>query len=431
MSIRKHFIEQISEYVKADNGKSFFYLCSADLSEFKQINYHYGFEAGDQLLEDLADFISRIPNCVFCKRIMSDRFFFLIQNETELTEEKLLAGFDNWWNLFACAKQPHFPICTLKLWCGIYPIDHADISLALDNADMARLKARETRSDAPYFFSSSIIEEVREHKKIESEALQALKENRFTYYLQPQVNLRTGEIVGAEALARGFKPNGELIPASSFIPALEKNGVLIELDFLILDLVCQTIRDRMNRNLPVIRISVNLSRLHLRQPKTVERIHSIVTSYHIPPEYLMFELTEDVILNSFSAATEIGSALLERGYKVSIDDFGAGFAGIDACRYLVFNELKLDRSFLEYTQDDEYERNKIIMEGLIGIMSKLNVDVICEGVETAEQCLDLLEMNCHIVQGFYFSKPMPYDRFYAQYKDLDGRYPLSYLTGSN
>lgn len=426
MAIRKRIIEQITQYLKGNDGRYTFYIYSADLAEFKQINYLYGFEAGDQLLDDLTKYIKRLPNCVFCERIMSDRFFFLMQEETHKTEEELLASFDEWWNQFVDIKQAQFPVCSLKLWCGIYCIEHVDVSIAFDNADMARQKAREIRSDSAIFFKSSIVEEVMEQKRRESEAMQALQENRFTFYLQPQVDLRTGQIVGAEALARGFTKDGEIIPPSFFVPVMEKNGSLVELDFLILEQVCQNIRNQLDQGKPVIRISVNLSRLHLRNPQTVNRIQSVVSKYQIPPKYLMFELTEDIILNSFSAAKNMGNALNDLGYQTSIDDFGAGFAGIDACRHLFFNELKLDKSFLEPVPD-EYKRNQIIMEGLVGIMSKLGSTVICEGVETASQCQDLLRIGCNLIQGFYISKPVPPEKFYETYQELGGKYPLDFL----
>lgn len=429
MAIRKRIIAQIRKFL-GNNETNQFYLYSADLAEFKQINYIYGFDAGDQLLDDLTKYIKQIPHCVFCERVISDRFFFLVREDSPRAEEELLANYDYYWNQFVSIKQAQFPVCPLKLWCGCYHIEGMDVSMALDNADMARQKAREIGSHTAVFFESSIVEEVMEQKRREAAAIQALQEKRFTFYLQPQVDLTTGQIVGAEALARCITPDGETIPPSHFIPAMEKNGSIVELDFLILEQVCQNIRMQLDQGKPVIRISVNLSRLHLRNPKTVNRIQSVVTKYQIPPEYLMFELTEDIILNSFAAANQIGTSLNQLGYKTSIDDFGAGFAGIDACRHLFFNELKLDKSFLD-ALPNEYTRNQIIMEGLVGIMKKLGSTVICEGVETANQCQDLLHIGCHLIQGFYISKPVPPQRFYEKYQELDGKYPLDFLYQDN
>jgi len=150
-----------------------------------------------------------------------------------------------------------------------------------------------------------------------------------------------------------------------------------------------------------------------------------VERYKTPPELLMFELTENILLHEFVSAKTLGSDLHAFGYKTSVDDFGSGYAGIDVWRNLVFDELKLDRSFL--TDDPEMkQRNEIIVSGIVGIAQRLNISVICEGVETKEQCGSLLEAGCRLAQGFYFSKPLPADDFYTVYQKLHGRYPMDY-----
>ncbi len=426
MKTRKYFVEELSKILEKDNGEGVFYLVAIDVAEFKQINYQYGFDVGDQFLHDLAQFIKKIPSCVFCERAIDDRFFLMMRGHREQTEEELQTRYNHWWNMFWVSKQPDFPVCNLKMWCGIYRLVGKNVQLALDNADMARQKAKEIKADTAVFFESSMVEEVKAKKKQEYEVMQALRAGRFSYFLQPQVDIRTGKIIGAEALARGFTESGEMISPAVFIPMLEKNGAVVKLDFMILEQVCKTIRNRLDRHEPVLRISVNLSRLHLKNPRAAEQMHAIITSFGIPTEYIMFELTESVILDSFAAAQHTGTALNRMGYKTSIDDFGSGFAGIDTCRRLSFDELKLDKSFLDAAP--EYAtRNTIIMEGIVSIMNKLGVSVICEGVEKPEQCRDLLEIGCKLVQGFYFSEPMAPEEFYSTYEKQNGHYPLTYM----
>ena len=142
---------------------------------------------------------------------------------------------------------------------------------------------------------------------------------------------------------------------------------------------------------------------------------------------IMFELTENILITEFSGAKLLGDSLRELGYATSIDDFGSGYAGIDVWRRLSFDELKLDKKFM----DDDPERKKrdeIIARGLIWIANKMNTAVICEGVESSEQCRDLLNMNCQYAQGYFFSKPVPPNDFYENYTSLNGHYPMSFLN---
>jgi len=426
VSKRSEFLEKVAKLLdEHQKDDSSIYLFSADYADFKMINHVYGFTQGDELLNKTVQFIRQIPECVLCERAAMDQFIFVIVTEKSRTEEEIVSSCSFWTERFLSSEQENYPACILKVWCGIYEIHDRDISASVDNANMARIEAKTSGEQSIVLFKESMLNKLVKQKRLEAEVDQALKESRFTFYLQPQVDLLNGEIIAAEALARGFYPDGQMISPAVFIPIFEKNGLILNLDYLILEQVCQHIRERLDAGRPVVRISINLSRLHLSRKDTAERIHSIVEQYHIPSGLLMFELTENILLHEFVSARALGTNLRDFGYMTSIDDFGSGYAGIDVWRNLIFDELKLDRSFL--TDDPEMkQRNEIIVSGVVGIAQKLDISVICEGVETSEQCKALLAAGCQLAQGFYFSKPLPVDDFYALYQDLDGHYPLDY-----
>lgn len=424
MSARSEFIKKVSaildQYQETNYGV---YLFSEDFADFKLINHAYGFERGDELLDKTVEFVRRIPECALCERAAMDQFIFVIVTKKSRTEDEIIASHNFWMEKFLDEQRDNYPACTLRVWCGMYEIKGRDIASAIDNANLARMEAKRTGSLTAVMFKESMLEKLFEQQRTEAEVGRALKEGRFTFYLQPQVDLDTGEIVGAEALARGFRPDGTMISPAVFIPIFEKNGLILELDYLIWEQVCRHIRERLDKGEPVMRISINFSRLHLKRPETVDHIQGIVEKYRVPHELLMFELTENILLNEFLSAKSLGSRLRELGYKTSIDDFGSGYAGIDVWRNLSFDELKLDRSFL--TEDPEMkQRNEIIVSGLVSIAQRLKVSVICEGVEQVQQCQDLLAADCHLAQGFYFSKPLPVADFYKEYDELHGHYQI-------
>lgn len=410
---------------RLQGGDCSVYLFLDDFANFKLINYTYGFERGDELLNKTVQFIRHIPGCVICERMAMDQFIFVIVTKTLRTEAEIIAAHNEWIETFLATQRDNYAACTLRVWCGVYEVRDWDIATAIDNANWACREAKTTGSLSAVLFKRSMLEKLFKQQLQETVFSQLLKEGRFTFYLQPQVDLNTGKIVGAEALARGFFPNGEMIAPDVFIPILEKNGLILNLDYLILEQVCRHIRERMDNGKPVIQISVNLSRLHLKRQETAVYIHNIVKKYKIPPEFFMFELTESIMLDDFAGAKSLCVNLRRFGYKISVDDFGSGYAGIDVWRNLSFDELKLDKSF--FAEDPETkQRNEIIVSGIVGIAQKLKISVICEGIEHAQQCRNLLAAGCQMAQGSYFSKPLPVIDFYTMYHNLHGIYFLEY-----
>lgn len=432
MLTNQSFVAQVKSVLDRDDSASYF-LFYADIVNFQLINRYYGFQKGTQILDAIETFLSEIPTVLVSGRLFSDQFAFLVRTEKDLSPKDLISLFEDYSRQLLAEQRKELPDCTIKLSCGIYPItgkrDTNDIINALDGANLARKEAKRHGSGKAVFYDYEDLEKIVKYHDREREINFSLENRNFQFYLQPKVDLLTGEIVGAEALARRIDENGTLIYPDSFLPIMEMNGTIVELDYLIFTKVCAHLSARLKENLPVVPTSVNLSRLHVEDHDTAKNFHIIAQEYQIPPELLEFELTETILLNEFSEAKDLISDLRAYGYQVSIDDFGAGYAGINIWQELRFDLLKLDKKFL--SDDPALKlRNDAIVPNVINIAQQLDTKVLCEGVETKEQCRYLLRLGCTLVQGFYFSHPVEAEEFYRYYMDHDGHYPRSFQKES-
>lgn len=419
------FVEKVCCELRQHNGDGDVCIYCADFMNFKLVNYNYGIERGTKLLNSVVEYVHNIPEVVCCERIFSDQFVFVVVMPAKRTDAQILSSYERFAKAFLSEMSDQYPACNLKFCCGIARVADENISEAIDLANMARMEAKKTGAKTAILFTEEKIKMLAERQEREKEIMRALAEKRFIFYLQPKVNVNTGRIVGAEALARRMDEDGRTISPDNFIPILEENGSIIDLDFLIYELVCKNLQSRIKEGLQCVPVSVNLSRLHTWNLRTASRIHQIAQKYKIPPKLLEFELTEGVILNEFKNAKQLMNKLRGYGYSVSIDDYGSGYNSIKILRELDFDVLKLDRSFL--SDDMEIKRrNTAIIEAIEQISEKLDFYLICEGAERADQCQFLKELGCQYIQGYYFSKPVPLEEFYNIYKQNQGTFPIPF-----
>lgn len=385
------------------------------------MNCYYGIDKGNALLSSIETFLNSIPEVAVYERILSDQFIFLVHRQKLTSKAYVKETYARHVNTFLNAQQPNYPDAHLKISCGIFPMTNDDILYAIDGANMARKEAKKQGSFGAVVFDDKILEQILIYHREEQNTNLALMEKRFVFFLQPKVNLLTGEIVGAEALARQVDTNGRIISPAVFMPIMEATGSIIELDIMIFEQVCAYLADRLAKELPVVRTSVNLSRLHIQNPNTTRRLRDIAHKYNIPPHVIEFELTETIFLRDFKDAKMLIDRLRGYQYHVSIDDFGSGYAGINIWQELNFDILKLDRKFLSDTEPAK-SRNAAIVPNVINIAQRLGIEVLCEGVETKAQCEYLLQLGCTTVQGYYFSPPVPKETFYTIYTEQNGHY---------
>jgi EAL domain-containing protein (putative c-di-GMP-specific phosphodiesterase class I) len=258
-------------------------------------------------------------------------------------------------------------------------------------------------------------------KKVQTEYKKGLEKEEFLVYYQPKVDIVTRKLVGAEALCRWMK-KGKIVPPMEFIPILEINNDICELDFYMLHGVCADIRRWLDENRKPVRVSVNLSRKHLSDMDLLEHIMKTIDAHQIPHQYIEIELTETTTDVEFRDLKRVVTGLQQCGVFTSVDDFGMGYSSLNLIREIPWNVLKIDRCFLPADNDSDTSVTSMMYRHVVAMALDLGLECITEGVETTKQIEILRRNHCRIAQGFYFDKPMPVEQFEKLLADC--RYPI-------
>jgi EAL domain-containing protein (putative c-di-GMP-specific phosphodiesterase class I) len=238
----------------------------------------------------------------------------------------------------------------------------------------------------------------------------ALRNEEFSVYYQPKVDIRTGEIIGAEALCRWFH-EGEMISPDAFIPMLEETNDICKLDFYMLEHACRDIRRWMDEGRKVVRISVNLSRKHMINVNLLDNLLKIIDRHNVPHSCIEIELTETTTDVGFSDLKRVVTGLQSVGIFTSVDDFGVGYSSLNLIRELPWNVIKVDKSFLPQGDNEMDDVSKIMFKHVIQMTTEMGIECIVEGVETVKQRAILEENNCCYAQGFLYDRPLPKNEF--------------------
>ena len=407
------FKEEVGKVIAEHNQR--YMLLSGNVSNFKYINNMYGYEQGDRLLKAIADFfLIDYDDCVAGCRMHSDRFLALVKINNDSEEQvgddlqKLIAKFGE-------IITPEFPLANIHLNCGAYIIREEDtnVSEIVDKAEVARKSAKDNYLTSLVFYNNEIEEKARLEREIIPMFERALKDDRILVYLQPKVAIESGQVIGAEALVRMLDDDGKIVPPMSFIPILERNGMIIKLDFCVLDQVCALIRKWLDEGIEPIRISVNLSRFDFQEDGSWEQMLQKIAKFDIPREYLEFEVTETIFYDDVEFIINKLRQLRAKGHKVSMDDFGSGYSSLNTVGLMPIDIIKFDRGFVQNSISNQ--KGLEIMSGLVDIFNKINLEVICEGVETEEEEKTIQQCGCDYVQGYYHDRPLPI-------AELEGKY---------
>ena len=300
---------------------------------------------------------------------------------------------------------------------GVYPIDHRE-QITIDAQAKAMYANRRAKNDfkdrIAVFSPEEYRHEVAFHHTL-TEFQYALSNERITYYLQPQVNMETGEIIGAEALTRWIDKDGSLIPPNYFIPALEESGFVVTLDKYVWQGVAIWLRMRLDQGLRVVPISLNVSRVDILACDVAEHMSSLAAQYNLPPELMRIEITETAYTGESEAVDRLTAELHNRGFSTYMDDFGTGQSTLAMLKNVNVDVIKLDRTFVPDGKTDE--RSTQIVSSMLGMAQSLKLPVVVEGIETNEQATLLRQMGARYAQGFLYYRPMPAADFEAL---LDG-----------
>lgn len=311
---------------------------------------------------------------------------------------------------------------TVTTTAGYYMIPEATESATdvMDRISTAYQLAKSVYKRPFLFYDDEIMQHQTHVKEIEMMFPSAIENEEFKVFYQPKTQLNNYQLAGAEALCRWFR-NGKVISPGEFIPVLEGSKAICTLDFYMLDHVCRDIRRWLDEGREAVKVSVNLSRLHLGDEDLLESILKIIDKYKVPHHFIEIELTETTTDVDYKELKKIVYGLREQDISTSVDDFGVGYSSLNLIREMPWNVLKIDKSFLPTQEEENNDPSKVkMLRHIITMSQDLGLECIVEGVETAEQVKLLKDCKCYLAQGFYFDRPLPVKEFEQKLESAAG-----------
>lgn len=311
---------------------------------------------------------------------------------------------------------------TVTTTAGYYMIPEATESATdvMDRISTAYQLAKSVYKRPFLFYDDEIMQHQTHVKEIEMMFPSAIENEEFKVFYQPKTQLNNYQLAGAEALCRWFR-NGKVISPGEFIPVLEGSKAICTLDFYMLDHVCRDIRRWLDEGREAVKVSVNLSRLHLGDEDLLESILRIIDKYKVPHHFIEIELTETTTDVDYKELKKIFYGLREQDISTSVDDFGVGYSSLNLIREMPWNVLKIDKSFLPTQEEENNDPSKVkMLRHIITMSQDLGLECIVEGVETAEQVKLLKDCKCYLAQGFYFDRPLPVKEFEQKLESAAG-----------
>ncbi|MBI3779366.1 MAG: EAL domain-containing protein [Gammaproteobacteria bacterium] len=378
-----------------------------NIDRFKFVNETHGHEAGDAVLKAAAE---RLATCVrpgdTVARLGGDEFAIALADLAHADDVTRVLQ-----KIMACADTP-FSVAgndlfiTVSVGVALFPLDGEDPETLLKNAAVAMHQAKTHGGGGGYqFYSAQMASLAAEHLALESGLRRALERKEFVLHYQPQVNLHTGAVTGMEALIRWNHPEQGMISPARFIPLAEETGLIVPIGEWVLETACAQIRVWEDAGQPPLRVAVNISAQHFKQPGLDETIRRILQETGVDPRRLDIELTESALAQNPETISGVLNNLERLGVQISIDDFGTGYSSLSYLKRFPVDVLKIDQSFVrDITTDPD---DAAIVMAIIGMAHALGIQTIAEGVETKEQLEFLRKHGCEAMQGYYFSKPLP------------------------
>jgi diguanylate cyclase (GGDEF)-like protein len=380
-------------------------LC-VGLDDFKGINEQFSYQTGDQLLLALADRLRAHSGRLGALARLGGDQFALVQADIEQPYEAAELAQSILDDLEAAFALDHQEI-RLRATIGItlFPEDGDSTEKLLQKAEQTMTLAK-TRSRNRYqFYIASVDSEMRRRRELEKDLRDALIRDQFYLVYQPQISYRDHRVVGVEALIRWQHPEHGLVPPDLFIPLAEQNGTIIAIGEWVLDQACKQLREWHDQGFVDLRMAVNLSTVQLHHAELPRVVNNLLQIYRLPPRSLELEVTETGLMEDISTAAQHLLSLRRSGALIAIDDFGTGYSSLSYLKSLPLDKIKIDKSFVQDLLDDDDDAT--IVRAIIQLGKSLGMQVIAEGVETAEQESYIISEGCHEGQGYHYSKPLP------------------------
>lgn len=387
-------------------------IVAIDIEHFRLFNKLYGRSSGDEVIRYIYTCLeqSALEYDGIDAYLGGDNFVAFLPDDDEVLNcirQKIVKKFSKWNN--TSAFFPLFGVYTIKDTSVLPELmyDHAMLALSHAEEDYKWHICRYTME-----MESSLEEEVYLLAAIE----EGLEKGEFTFFAQPQCNIATGQIVGAEALVRWQKPNGEVLLPGGFIPVLEKNKMIDQLDRYVWEKVCQWLKGWIDQGYSPVPISINVSRIDIYAMDVPKYIFSLLEKYQIPEYLIKIEITESAYTENNNRISHAVNTLRNRGLVVMMDDFGCGYSSLNMLKNIPVDVLKLDMRFLQF-KEEERQKSANILEAIVNMAGLLHLPIVVEGVENESQEKFVQKLGCRYIQGFYYYKPLPIKKFEELLKD--------------
>jgi len=404
---RKFFINTLKiEIVKAKDNKVKIAILFIDIDNFKEINDTLGHDYGDELLKKVATlFKTFIREGDLVSKVGGDEFFVLMNNIEDYDQiSSLCERLQSLLNCEISIKDKHV-YTSASIGITVFPDDGNETSILLKNVDTAMYSAKYNGKGKYSFFNKSMRDVVVRYVEIEKGLRDALKNNELEIYYQPQIDIINNKIKGFEALLRWNSSELGRICPTEFIPVAEQSGLLIPMGDWIIKKVCLQNNIWKSKGYMYDTIAINLSAIQIENHKFEETLKKLIAETKIDPKFVELEITESILMKNFDNNVKLLTGIRALGVNIALDDFGTGYSSLSYLKQLPINTLKIDKSFIDNIVTNE--REKAIVDGIIQLAQKIDLDVIAEGAESKEQIGLLKKMGCNQIQSYYFSKPLP------------------------
>jgi len=415
---RTCFLEKLDDNIKhkvlEEDGK--LAVLSVDLDHFKDINDTMGHEIGDKLLEAIGKrIVKSLPEDSVVARVSADEFTIMVHLKPEQPDSAVLVE-----RIFTAMLEP---VCILqerfqvRVSIGVAhcPDDGLEARQILKNADIALNRAKEEGRDTVRYYSQDFDRAIQVRFKMLRDLRIAMDQKQLKLHYHPQFDIKTGQMVGAEALLRWWRPDnskegGKYIPPGEFIPIAEQSRLIVPIGEYVLRTACETNKKWQEKGLPPFRIAINISGVQFHHGDIVSIVDTVLRETKLEPRWLELEVTESVFMENMQTAINILGQLHQLGVELAVDDFGTGYSSLSYLRQFPIDRLKIDQSFISNTLTSRDDR--MIVKTIITLGHNLGLKVIAEGVETGAHEDFLKEEGCDEAQGFKYTQPIPEDEFW-------------------
>ena len=384
-----------------------------DIKQFRVLNEAYGHIAANKILSNIVKAMKEADFIYASARCHNDNFAMILKDMPEAELRQKLTDFFE--KLSVLEEDPYYKI---YYKCGVVPMQRAMLSgnRVADAAKMAQALCTNQNETEIIFYTDKMHDDLSWGNYIKAYVETAIEQDEFVVYLQPKFDIKTEKIKGSEALIRWNYKNKEFLPPYRFIPFFEKDGSIAEIDDIVLKKVCEAMNRWKKEGKPLYPISVNLSRSRMYDERLIDKLVGIVDSYGVDHHLIDFELTESATYDNMEHMISVLQELRDRGFKISMDDFGTGYSSLSLLTQMPIDTLKIDKSFVDtIANDSERKEDIIVLQHIIGLAKELGFVCLAEGAESRPQIDRLRELGCEIIQGYYFSKPIPLTEYEEKY----------------